>query len=85
MVPAIILFSGSKEMERGRTLFLIFLQKMNIKCSKDEHKESFRKSIKGIYDKISEMADEDYERLISNVKKLDITGYPRFRYTKKDI
>lgn len=85
MVPAIILFSGSKEMERGRTLFLIFLQKMNIECSKDEHKESFRKSIKGIYDKISEMTDEDYERLISNVKKLNITGYPRFRYTKKDI
>lgn len=85
MAPAMILFSGSKKMESGRTLLLIFLQKMNIECSKDGHKELFRKSIKGIYDKISEMTDEDYERLINSVKKLDITSYPRFRYSRKDM
>ena len=80
LIPAVILFSGTKNKEEGRTLFLIYIKKMVIKASVDERTSMFRRMLDGLYGKIKEMPIEDYERLIDNAKELNITKYPGFTY-----
>ena len=80
LIPAVILFSGTKNKEEGRTLFLTYIKKMVIKASVDERTSMFRRMLDGLYGKIKEMPIEDYERLIDNAKELNITKYPGFTY-----
>lgn len=80
LIPAVILFSGTKNKEEGKTLFLTYLKKMVIKASVDERTSMFRRMLDGLYEKIKEMPIEDYERLIENAKELNITKYPGFTY-----